>query len=220
MASTQPTDSLLQAVRLELKQGSPTPAVPAVGPPADDERDLSTDGHLTEGARGGVSPGAHSVQQPGGAQLLFADARMAFMLMNHARKRAVIRVFGVSPENVNIVTAIALLVIADGAHKAVTRLSASGRPTQSDALLAGGTVRAVVGMVAGAAVDETPGLGTLITVALVGHAARVTAGKSLRALRTSSHRLAVGFHNRYGYLIDPGHWREDRARRREALSRL
>jgi hypothetical protein len=214
VASTQPTDSLLQAVRLELKQASPTPAVPAVGPPADDEREVSTDGDLIEGARGG------SAQQPGGAQLLFTDARMAFMLMNHARKRAVIRVFGVSPENVNIVTAIAMLVIADGAHKAVTRLSTSGRPTQSDALLAGGTVRAVVGMVAGAAVDETPGLGTLITIALVGHAARVTAGKSLRALRTSSHRLAVGFHHRYGYLIDPGHWREDRARRREALSRL
>ncbi|HZE15188.1 MAG TPA: hypothetical protein VE197_05425, partial [Mycobacterium sp.] len=129
-----------------------------------------------------------------------------------------VRAFGVSPEQANMVTAIALLLIADAAREAVSRLRSSGGPTRSDALLAGASMRAVVGMVAGPAVDEMPGLGTLITVALLGHATRVTAARSLRALRTGSHRVTVGFRHRYGYLVDPGHRREHRAHARQARS--
>ena len=43
-----------------------------------------------------------------------------------------------------------------------------------------------------------------------------TARSGLHGLRGSGHIADVAFHKRYGYLIDPGHWRQRRAQRREA----
>jgi uncharacterized protein YcfJ len=159
-------------------------------------------------------------QSLSGAQLLVSDTRTTLLLLNHARKQVVVRVFGVSPEDANVVSAIGLLVIADAAHKATTRVLKSPRaPTLEDELMAGASIRALVGAIAGPAIDETPGLGTLITIALVGRAVGPTAVRSIRALRGGTHGAAVHFHHRYGYLVDPGHWREQRAERREARER-
>lgn len=163
-----------------------------------------------------VSTGARGSRGPLGAQLLVTDARTALLLLDHARKRAVVRAFGVRPEHVNAVTAVGLLLIADAAHESIGRLLGTAKaPPPSDGLLAAASIRALVGAVVGPAVDETPGLAALIALALVGHAMRPTAAKSLHAVRTGSHRLSVHFHHRYGYLVDPGHWREQRALARE-----
>lgn len=125
------------------------------------------------------------------------------------------RAFGVPPENANAVTAIGLLLIAEAAHETIGRLlRSSPTPSPGDGLIAGASIRALVGGIAGPAVDEMPGLGALVTLALAGHVARPVAAGLLHGARTGSHRLTVAFHHRYGYLVDPGHWREQRAQQR------
>ena len=168
-----------------------------------------------------LSTGTRSGHHPSGAQLLVTDTRTALLLLDHARKRAVVRAFGVSPENANVVTAVGLVLIADAAHQTIGRLLGSAKaPPPGDGLLAAASIRALVGAVVGPAIDETPGLGALIALALVGHAIRPTAARSLNAFRTGSHRLGVHFHHRYGYLVDPGHWREQRALAQELRDRI
>jgi uncharacterized protein YcfJ len=207
VATTEPTQTPQQTVRIEVEQSWPAPTVPAAGPPAGD-------GDVV------VTPPAEEGQvaeRSDGAVLLLADARTAFILINHVRKRALVRVFGVPPEHVNVVTAIGLVLIADAAHDRVVRLlGSSPAPTRGDALIAGASVRALVGGIAGPSLDEMRGLGALITVAVAARAMGPAAARSMHALRSNSHRLTLGFHGRYGYLVDPGHWRERRARAREA----
>jgi len=219
--SPEPTESPQQAVRIEVEQSSPAAAGMAVGPPAED---VDTVGSPPAEDVGTVD--SQPVEDSGAAErakggaLLLADARTAFLLVNHARKRALVHAFGISPDQANAVTAIGLLLIADAAHdKIAPLLRGSAAPPPGDALIAGASVRALLGAIAGPAVDETPGLGTLIVLALAATAAGPTAVRSLRAFRAGSHRLTVGFRHRYGYLVDPGHLRARRAQRRLARGR-
>jgi hypothetical protein len=55
-------------------------------------------------------------------------------------------------------------------------------------------------------------LGTLLAIAVIGGTAR----SGLHGVRGSGHQADVAFHQRYGYLVDPGHWRARRAKRRAA----
>ena len=148
------------------------------------------------------------------------DARMASLLVNDARRRAVVRFFGVPPEQANLVTAVALLVIADAAHDRVRGMVTGSRgPTLGESALAGASIRSVLGALTGPVINEIPGLGALITLALVGHAIRPAAARSLHAMRTGSHRLSIDFHHRYGYLIDPHQRRLMRARQQYEAAR-
>ena len=152
------------------------------------------------------------------------DVRVASLLFNHARKRAVERAFGVRPTDANLVTVVALLLVADLAHDRIGRLRRiAWAPGLDDGALAGASLRSVLGAIVGPAVDQTPALGALIALALLGHGLRPTVTRSVSAVRTSSqraaldfHRGALDFHHRYGYLVDPGHLRQRRAQRREA----
>jgi hypothetical protein len=136
-----------------------------------------------------------------GAQLLFADARTAFVLANYARKRAIVRAFGVSPEDANAVTVGGLALIAGALHQTISPRLKRSVPTPSDAVLGAGVARSLLGAVAGPTVDEMPGLGALIAFALVVHGARPTAIRSAHALRTSSQRLALELHHFSDYLL-------------------
>jgi hypothetical protein len=228
VASTEPTETQQQTVRIEVEQSWQAPTLPAVSPPAEDSgagvsppaedgAGVGTPPAEESGSVGAETPAAERVS---GTVLLLADARTAFILINHARKRAIVNAFGVSPEQANAVTAIGLLLIANAAHDRVGRLlKGAGAPTSGDALIAGGAARALLGAIAGPAVDETPGLGTLIVLAVAARAAGPTAIRSLRGVRAGSHRATVGFRHRYGYLFDPGHRRARRAERRQARSR-
>ena len=127
-------------------------------------------------------------QQLVGAQLLVADARTAFLLANHARKRAIVRAFGVAPEHANAVTVAGLGLIAATLHQSVAPRFRRSVPTPGDALLGAGMARALLGAVAGPTIDEMPGVAGLIALALVVHGARPTAVKSAQAMRAGSQR--------------------------------
>lgn len=153
----------------------------------------------------------------GGSDLLLRDARTAFLLVNAARHRALERMFGISPDQANAVTVIGLILLAQSAHENLGRFLIKPRPPGLvDGFVLDASVRNVFRGVAGPTVADAPGLSTLLALAVLGAAARPIANESLRALRSSSQRLTLGFHHRYGYLVDPGHWRSRRAERRTA----
>jgi hypothetical protein len=55
-------------------------------------------------------------QDDGGAKLLFTDARVAFLLLDEARYRALARLFGVPRDKSFLVTTIALGTLAQALH--------------------------------------------------------------------------------------------------------
>jgi hypothetical protein len=171
---------------------------------------------LTEPTAGSVRPGAAELNSD--ARLLLSDLRVAFLLANHARHRALERLFGISPDQANLVTFIIFLLAADKTYSGVSRmLRPPGAPSLGDGLLGGAMLRESARALAGPTVPDTPLLGVLFAVALAGATIRPAVAKSVHEVRTSTHRLAIDFHHRYGYIVDPGHWRARRARRREEL---
>ncbi len=142
-----------------------------------------------------------SPQQFAGAQLLLADARTAFMLANYARKRAIVSAFGVSPKDANAVTVGGLALIAAALHQTIGPRLKRTVPTPSDAVLGAGVARSLLGAVVGPTVDEMPGLGALIALALVVHGARPTAIRSAEALRANSRRLALELRHFSDYVL-------------------
>ena len=153
----------------------------------------------------------------GGTGLLIADLRTAYILANAARHRVIERLFAVTPDQQTLVTVIVVLMLADAVHDQATRLVGMRRaPSLGEGLLGAASTREVLCSLAGVSSRETPALGTLLAIAVVGGTTAPVLVKSIHAARASSHRLVSGFHHRYGYVVDPGHWRSRRAQRRYA----
>jgi hypothetical protein len=147
-----------------------------------------------------------------GGRLLATDVRVATLLLNDARYRAFQRVFAIERRDVNLMTLIALLVMAEKAQATTRSVTARGGPTLTEHFMGFGMLREALCGIAGPNSRDTPLLGTLLAIAVIGGAAR----SGLHGVRGSGHRADVAFHHRYGYLIDPGHWRRRRAQRRSA----
>ncbi|HSO98696.1 MAG TPA: hypothetical protein VLP43_07070 [Solirubrobacteraceae bacterium] len=152
----------------------------------------------------------------GGGTLFLADARTAFLLINHARRQAISRLVGVTGDNANIVTLIGIMILAQAARDRGRRLVApGGPPTAADGLLGAAVFRELLADAAGAAARETPLTSTLLLVAVASSslARRAILRSATGAIRSASHRVGAGFHHRYGYLFDPAHLRKRRAQR-------
>ncbi|MGZ4183929.1 MAG: hypothetical protein ACXVFQ_04655 [Solirubrobacteraceae bacterium] len=147
-----------------------------------------------------------------GGRLLATDLRVATLLLNDARYRTFQRVFAIERKDVNLVSLIALLVMAENAQTTTRKLRSRRRPTMAEDFMRFGILREALCSVAGPDSRGTPLLSTLLAIAVIGGAAR----SGLHAIRGSGHQADVAFHRRYGYLIDPGHWRRRRAERRNA----
>jgi hypothetical protein len=139
--------------------------------------------------------------QLAGAQLLLVDARTALLLADHARKRALMRAFGVSPEYANALTVAGLVLVAKSMHETVGPLLRRSAPRSGDALIGAGAARAMLGAIAGPTIDEMPGIGALIALALVAHGARPTLTRSARALRAGSRQVSSELHHLSDYLL-------------------
>jgi hypothetical protein len=147
-----------------------------------------------------------------GGRLLATDLRIATLMLNEARYRLVQRVFAIERNEVNLVSIIALLIMAERTQATSTRLRAQRGPTLAENFMGFGIIREALARVAGPDARDTPLLSTLLAVAVIG----ATARSGLHGIRGSGHSADVAFHHRYGYLIDPGHWRRRRAQRRDA----
>jgi hypothetical protein len=147
------------------------------------------------------------VRESGGAKLLAGDARVAFVLINEARYRAMANLFGASREQANIATFIAATILAREIHERFRRLMDIPGPMLPDELIGAAVIRYLLGSAAGPDVRDSPQLTNLLlaAVAVTGGAPLII--RSLRGLRKAGHGVDAGFRQRYGYLVDIGHRR-------------
>ncbi len=159
-----------------------------------------------------------AIPETGRFRLLASDVRFAFVLVNEARCRAIQAIFGVPREQANVITLFALLLGAQALADRASRVIRAPAPSSPGELLFGAaSAREVLRQISGPGVGDTPLLGTLIMFAILGTAGRRLLTQALRSLRESSRRADVRFHQRYGYLIDPGNLRRRRALRHSQL---
>jgi hypothetical protein len=150
-----------------------------------------------------------------GAQLLVSDIRTAWLLLNAARYRALERVFGVTGEQANLLTFVALLMLAEGGFERTHRLlDDAGPPSVADSVLGVATVRAFGQMIAGPTSRETPLFGTLVTIAVVGSFLRPALVRGSREFAQFSYQAREAFSHRYA--SDRRRWLR-RASRRVAV---
>jgi hypothetical protein len=153
-----------------------------------------------------------------GGNLLLSDLRTGYLLLNELRYRAIVRTFGVSRQQANLVTLVGVSMLSQALADRATRLMRiAGPPVAMDGALTVAGLRGLVCQVAGVPSAEVPGAGTLLAMGILGGAFVPTLSRALRGLRTDSLRLSTDFHHRYGYLVDPGHLRARRARSRDAV---
>jgi hypothetical protein len=155
------------------------------------------------------------VDDASAGRLLLSDIRTSFLIANEARHRIISRLFGIPREQENLLTLVAALMMAEAIRERFHRLQETPPlPSFGDGMLEAMSINEALCTVAGPASRQTPMMGALIALALVGHGLRPTVAKALHDLRSSAQFGAVHFHHRYGYLVDPGHWRRRRAMNR------
>lgn len=170
---------------------------------------------------GPSTPTPPHLRSSGGAGVLAGDLEIGFVLINEARYRAMARLFGATREQTNLVTALAMLALAEAMRAKWQRLmSGPATPSIADDMLGAAIFRELLASAAGPTVRDTPQLGTLLTLAFVGRAMGPIVVRSIRGMRDRSQRFNTGFRHRYGYLVDVGHRRqrhyEELERRRSA----
>jgi hypothetical protein len=194
---------------------------PAPDPPGADGRTSRT-GSLSHrrivGAGARAAAGGEvdiALKDVAGVRLLVSDVTVALLLVDEARHRAVERLFGVSREQSWLVTLIALALLASAAHdKSDQLLKGPGGPTRSDVMLGAAGLRELLTWIPGPSSRDTPLVGTLVMVGLVGALVRPGVSRAAHGIRTSSHRARLSFNHRYGHLLPAtgGQRHEDKPR--------
>lgn len=163
-----------------------------------------------------------SVRPPTGGNLLLADLRVAFELINHARYQALERILGVPRDQANVATVVIALIASEAAHARYQSL-VGGPPVPAavDLAMGAAAARELFSRLTGLPPEDTPVLGAVLAFAAFVGVTRPALIRSARAARKLppatrkvAHRMNTGFRRRYGYLLDPGNLRESRARRR------
>jgi hypothetical protein len=128
----------------------------------------------------------------GTSQLFLADSRLALAVLNHLRYQALNRALGLSREQANVLTAVVLLSVADGAYEATRRISGM-RPHVSgaDAAIGAAALREASLTMAGPSVRAIPGLGALVAFAILGGFAAPAVRRTVHRMRTADQRLRV-----------------------------
>jgi hypothetical protein len=141
----------------------------------------------------------------GFARLFFGDAAIVVMLLNDVRHRTVTRVFGVSRDDSNLVTVLAIGSAAVAVQGTAARVRALPRhPSGSDSMIGAAVMREAALGIAGAPSRAVPAAGALLALALVGrssrpllHGALRTTRQSVRGVMTAPLRLRAFARGRY-----------------------
>ncbi len=130
----------------------------------------------------------------GAARLLFGDAIVTVLVANEFRHRAVERVFGVTREQSNSVSVIAMGSLATGVQLNASKMLAAAATPPTLAAMVFGTAmvkEALLG-VAGTGSRNVPGFATLLAVGVVGTSAVPllrAAGSAAGGARDAERRL-------------------------------
>jgi hypothetical protein len=143
---------------------------------------------------------------PGFARLFFGDAGIVLLLLNNARHRLVARLYGVSRDDSNLVTVVAIGSAAVAVHGTAARVRSIRRyPSGPDTAIGAAVLRETALGIAGEPSRTVPFFGALVTFALVGTSCRpalrgvvrTTRGSVLRVI-TAPQRLRAFARDRYG----------------------
>jgi hypothetical protein len=129
----------------------------------------------------------------GAASSLFGDAIIAFLLFNEVRHRFVAWLFGVSREDSNRVTVIAVGSLAEGLSSSAARvLSVPALPSVAAAAIGAAALKETANSVAGDWSRTTPHFGTLIAFAVLGTSFGPLLSGSFRGVRRSFRGVTAG----------------------------
>ena len=126
----------------------------------------------------------------GFARAFFGDAGIVLLLLNDVRHRSVARIFGVSRDDSNLVTVLAIGTAAVAAHGTAARVRRV-RPSGADSAIGGAVLRETALGIAGEPSRAMPFFGTLVLLALVGRSSRPALRGALRSTRGSVRRVAT-----------------------------
>ncbi len=156
-------------------------------------------------------PLAHSPQTPPteldgarSARLLLTDARVALLVLNDGRYRAMERLFGLPKEQVNVATAVAGLIVAEAIRGRARRLLKGPALSFPEVALGASSLREGLYAVSGQSPSDTPLVGTLIALGVIGSLARPVVRTTLNGVRESSRQLHGAFNHRYGHVVRHG----------------
>ena len=139
----------------------------------------------------------------GGIELLAADARVASMFADEARRRTMLRLFGIPKvDRSGLATLIALAALG-GAVQRRTSGYRRPSPTVVGGVIGLGLIKELAYDIAGPWSRESSYFGTLLAFAILGGSARLAARASARGVRSVSHKGFFEFEHRYGHLIRP-----------------
>lgn len=119
----------------------------------------------------------------GSGRLLLADSRFAFAVVNHGRRWAIARVFGLTGPPADMLSFVLALGAAEATIQGVRH--AIAKPfglTGSDAVMGGFALREGALAIAGPAAREAPGFAAVVMLAAIG-------GVGVPALRRARHNL-------------------------------
>jgi hypothetical protein len=147
----------------------------------------------------------------GGAGLLAADARVASLFADEARRRTMQRLFGIpKADKSGLATLIALLTLVEGTQRRMEGVKRPSPPTPIGVMFGIGLVKEGAYAIAGPWARESPYFGTLLAFALIGTSARFVVRKSTREAGALARK---GFHqvaHRYGHLVLPNRPRPEK----------
>jgi hypothetical protein len=149
-----------------------------------------------QGPGGGGSGRTHAsrerVDDVGGARLFPSDPRVAFVLLNEARYRAMQGVFGVRKDQVNIMTLVATMMLAEAVRRQTQVLRRGLRgPTRADVILGDGLLNALGQQIAGPYSQEVPLFAALIGSAAVGTVATRVLRQAAHDMKAASRRIKL-----------------------------
>jgi hypothetical protein len=128
-------------------------------------------------------------REAGAALLLLEDLRVATLLLNAARYRALERWLGLNRTQANLLTLVALATVADAAQRQTARLVAPGAPGAADfALGAAAAESALLSLAGRAASGAAPG-SLLLTIAVLYKLLGAPSRRALRGVTRSPFRL-------------------------------
>jgi hypothetical protein len=127
---------------------------------------------------------------PRAVAVFASDARLGLALLNEARYLALRRAFGISRSQANLLTFVLALSGVHAAAGTAQRVMATRLPITGADTLMGGFVMREAGLgIAGPAARETPLLGTLLAIAMVGGLVAPELQRVLRGMHAAERRV-------------------------------
>jgi hypothetical protein len=141
------------------------------------------------------------VNPPGAARLLIGDAGIGFLLLNEVRHRVVGRVFGVSRKDTNLVTAVAIGLMAGGVASGTARLRSHRlRPSGAEAALGAAALKESAHSIAGEWSRATPFFAATIALIMLEKSLGPGLRASLRAARDVFRGVRRSLHRTRAFL--------------------